>query len=58
MDYTAVVCRGCSQVIHVPSEEVPDDLRPGEWFERECKAMSCTGAYMQLLVRDDQKKGK
>lgn len=34
--YTPVKCASCSAVIHIRDEQLPDDLQPGEWFEREC----------------------
>lgn len=51
--YTPIRCTNCGQVLHVLNEELPDDLQPGEWFERECKKCD-EGACMTLVVRDSE----
>lgn len=50
--YTPVKCTNCGQVIHIHDMELPDGLRPGEWFERECK--KCDGTCMELAEDDSQ----
>ena len=49
--YTPIRCRGCGQVLRVLNEELPDNLQPGEWFERECK--KCNEITCMALVERD-----
>lgn len=51
--YTPVKCAGCSAVIYLRDEELPDGIQVGEFFERECGRcgeVTC----MSLAVRDSE----
>lgn len=55
--FTKVKCTDCSQVIHVRDGELPDDLQPGEHFERKCSGCD-DGHYMELAEDDGQTESK
>lgn len=50
---TRIRCTSCGQVLYVRDSELPEGIRPGEWFERECKKCD-EGTCMELAEGDSQ----
>ena len=46
-----IECTKCSLVIHVSSDEIPDEVQQGEWFEWKCPKCD-EGHYMELTEDD------